>query len=283
MNTQVFGTNWYAFKFNFGVWGGWGRHQLKGYRHLNELIGKIRDNSFIIKKEQCMDLPPKLYETVPVQLSDHERELYNKMAKEAIIEIEETHATAAIVIVKMLRLRQMTSGFVKDIEGNIRVFGDSKLSTCMDLLDDLLEEDHKVVIFVEFLNDIKRIKEKLDARKIHYGILSGSVPPETRDSLIDEFQTNPEMQVFVAQLQTGSEGIELFAADVAIYYSLNHNALYYWQSQDRIHRRGQTKKVTYYHLVVPHSVDQAVLTALKAKQNVAEFVLHKPQRLLGLI
>lgn len=283
MNQKVFGTNWFAFKFTYGVWGGWGKYQLKGYRNLQTLIHKIRSNSYIIKKDQCLTLPPKLYQTVPVQFSDRERELYNKMAKEAIIEIEETHATAAIVIVKMLRLRQITSGFVKDVEGKIQVFGHSKLNTCMDLLDDLLEEEHKVVIFVEFINDIKRISEKLTARKVHHGILSGSVDPEKRDSLRDEFQTDPRMKVFIAQVQTGSEGIELFAADMVIYYSLSHNALHYWQSQDRVHRTGQTKKVTYYHLVVPKSVDETVLSALKAKKNVAEFVLHKPRRLLGLI
>lgn len=280
LRSEVFGTNWYQFKFAFGVWGGRYKYQLRGYRNIGLLINKIRKHSFRIKKEQCLDLPEKVFETVPVQLTDKERNYYNKMAKESIIEIEETHATAAIVLTKMLRLRQITSGFVKDVDGIIRDLGQSKLNTCIDLLNDLIEEDHKVVVFCEFLHDIKRISERLT---VDYDILSGSVPPLKRDSLIERFQTDPKMKVLIAQLQTGSEGIELMAADAAIYYSLSHNALYYWQSQDRLHRPGQTKNVVYYHLIVPKSVDDLVLAALKAKKQVAEMVLHHPRKFLRII
>lgn len=282
LNYKIFGTSWKDFRFRYGVWGGFHKYQLKGYRHLQELITKVRKHSYRIRKEQCLDLPPKLFETVPVQLSDRGMAIYHKMAKEMIVEIEEGHATAAIILVKLLRLSQITAGFIKDDEGVIRVFDESKLNTCMDLLDDLLEEDHKVVIFTRFIMDINRMKEKLDKRKVSHLILSGSVPDRKRDSLIEKFQTDEKVKVFIAQLQTGSEGIELFAADSVIYYSLSHNALHYWQSQDRVHRPGQTKKVTYYHLTVPRTYDQVLLTDLKQKKNVADTIIHKPRRLLGL-
>jgi len=282
INDKVFGTNWYQFKNTYGVWGGFGRFQLRGYRHLETLIRKLRGNSYRVKKEQCLDLPDKLFETVPVTLSQKAIDLYREMANEMLIEIDESHATASIVLVKLLRLSQITSGFVKDVEGNIKVFDNSKLNTTMDLLDDLLAEDHKVVIFVRFVNDILRIKEELLKRKVRHAILSGSVPGNKRDGLVQQFQTNPEIKVFIAQTQSGSLGIDLTAADVAIFYSLDYNAANYWQAQDRIHRIGQTKKVTYYHMTVPRSIDAIILQTLKEKGDLAQTIIHTPRRLLDL-
>jgi len=280
MRPEVFGTNWFQFKFTYGIWGGFGRYQLRGYRNMKDLIGKVRANSYRIKKEQCLDLPEKLFETVPITLGQKANKIYRQMAEEMIAEIEETHATAAIVLVKLLRLSQITSGFVKDIEGNIKIFDDSKLNTCVDLIQDSLEEDHKVVIFVRFRSDIDRLSEKLHGLKIRHAILSGSVPVGNRDSLVQEFHRDPKLQVFISQIQAGSLGIDLTPADVCIFYSLDYNAANYWQAQDRLHRIGQTRKVTYYHLVVPRTIDAVVLRVLKEKGNIAEAVIHNPRSLL---
>jgi SNF2 family DNA or RNA helicase len=152
----------------------------------------------------------------------------------------------------------------------------------MDLLGDLLEEDHKVVIFVRFIHDIEALRDQMIKRKIKYAILSGSVPGNKRDSIVQDFQTNPETKVFIAQTQSGSLGIDLTAADVAIFYSMDYNAANYWQAQDRIHRIGQEKKVTYYHMVVPRSIDAIVLQTLKEKGDLAQTIIHTPRRLLDL-
>jgi len=280
MKPEIFGTNWFHFKFTYGIWGGFGRYQLRGYRNLKQLVTKVRENSYRIKKEQCLDLPPKLFETVPITLPDRIQGIYKKMAEEMIVEIEDTHATAAIVLVKLLRLSQITSGFIKDVEGQIRILDSSKLNTCMDLVDDLLEEDHKVVIFVRFRLDIDRIAQKLGERKIDYAILSGSVPSRDRDSLVERFHEDSSLKVFISQIQAGSLGIDLTPADVCIFYSLDYNAGNYWQAQDRLHRIGQTRKVTYYHLVAPRTIDSVVLKVLKEKGSIAEAVLHNPHILL---
>ena len=120
MRPEVFGTNWFQFKFTYGVWGGFGHYQLRGYRNMKDLIQKVRANSYRIKKEQCLDLPDKLFETVPITLGQKANKIYKQMAEDMIAELETTHATAAIVLVKLLRLSQITSGFVKDIEGKSR-------------------------------------------------------------------------------------------------------------------------------------------------------------------
>lgn len=283
LNHNIFGDNWYQFKFTFGVWVGFHKQQLVRYRNLDELIDKVRKWSFRIKKTQCLDLPEKLFQDVPVTVSDRAMRLYTQMAKESIIEIEDklanmtATAVAPIVLTKILRLTQITSGFIKDVEGKIRVFDDSKLRVCTDLVSDLLEEDHKVVIFARFIVDLERIAEALAKRRIKYRILSGSVPPRMRDSIMHEFQTDPEVKVFIAQIQTGSEGIELYAADVAIYYSMDNKLLHWLQSQDRLHRPGQTRNVTYYRLIVPRTVDELTYKALDEKKKIADLVIHDPR------
>jgi SNF2 family DNA or RNA helicase len=280
MNTDVFGTNWHRFKFTYGVWGGFGGYQLRGYRNVDELTRRVRGNSYRIRKDQCLDLPPKLFETVPVTLPDSIRTMYKQMAEEMIIELEDTQATAAIVLVKLLRLAQITSGFVKDVEGKIQIFDDSKLNICMDLLKDAVEEGHKVVVFVRFVTDYQRISAALDKEGIIHRILSGSVPPQRRDSIVREFAEEEDVRVFVAQIQAGSLGIDLTAADVAIFYSLDYNAANYWQAQDRLHRHGQSKKVTYYHLIAPGTIDKIALKVLEEKGDIAKAILYNPRVLL---
>lgn len=283
LNHHIFGENWYQFKFTFGIWGGFHKQQLLRYRNIEELIDKVRRWSFRIKKTQCLDLPDKLFVDVPVTVSDRAMLFYQKMAKESIIEIEDklgsmpATAVAPIVLTKILRLMQITSGFVKDTEGKIRVFDDGKLRSCMDLVDDMIAEDHKIVIFVRFITDLERIADSLTKKKIQYRILSGSVPARMRDSIVEEFRTDPSIKVFVAQIQAGSEGIELVAADVAIYYSMDNKLLHWLQSQDRLHRPGQTKNVTYYRLVVPKTVDVLTYKALDEKKKIADIVIHDPR------
>lgn len=281
LDDRIFGTKWNEFRFKYGVWGGFGKYQLRGYKSLPELIEKVRNSSYRVRKDQCLDLPEKVYLEVPVTLSVKAQKIYRDMAKQMIAELEEDQlAIARIVLTKLLRLSQITGGFVKDIDNNIQIFDDSKLKVCMDLIDDLVAGDEKVVIFTRFIPDIERIVEQLTNRGIQYRILSGSVPPLQRDSFVQEFHTKPHIKVFVAQIQAGSLGIDLTCASHAIFYSLTYNAADYWQAQDRLHRHGQTKKVTYYHLIAPHTIDQVVLRVLKEKGKIADTVLHDPKILL---
>lgn len=277
LDPDIFGSNWYRFKNKYGIWGGWGRYQLKGYKNLNELVTNVRENTFRIKKEQAIDLPEKVSVTVPVELSLKATELYKKMAKEMIIEIEESHATAAIVLTKILRLSQITSGFVTDINKKVRVFDNSKLDVCIDLLDDMLSQDKKVVIFARFRSDIARLDAAIQKKfKKPPLILSGSVPMSQRDSIIERFHEDSEAKIFVAQLQAGSLGIDLTPASVAIFYSIDYSYANYVQAQDRLHRIGQKNKVTYYHLVVPRTIDSLTLEILKDKGDLAHAIVHDP-------
>lgn len=284
LDHEIFGTNWGDFKDKYAIWGGTYKNKILRYKNLQELIIKVRKHSFRITKEQCLDLPSKLFVDIDVTLSDRAKALYREMAENSIVEIElekekrSVAAMAPIVLTKIMRLQQITSGFIKDTEGIIREFDDAKLKVCMDLVSDLLEEEHKVVIFCRFTHDISRLSVELHKKVGSRGfrILSGSVPERDRDSIVQEFQNDSEVRVFVAQIQTGSEGIELTASDVAIYYSMDNKLLYWLQSQDRLHRPGQTRNVTYYRLIAPRTVDVLTYQALDDKKKIADIVIHNP-------
>jgi SNF2 family DNA or RNA helicase len=281
LNPAIFGSNWSRFKNFYGVWGGFGKFQLRGYKNLPDLITKVRANSYRIKKEQCLDLPEKVYLELPVTLSPEGARIYREMAKEMIAEIKGANANyeaiAPIVLVKLLRLSQITSGFVKDTEGKVRIFDTEKLRTCLDLVYDMVSQDEKVVIFCRFRADIARLARKMQEKGIGHEILSGSVPSSRRDSIVERFQNDASVKVFIAQIHSGSLGIELTAASRVIFYSWDYRWESYVQAQDRIHRVGQTKKCTYYHLVVPRSIDTISLGILRDKGNIAHAVIHDPE------
>lgn len=272
---------WSYFKQRYGVWGGYLGYELKGYRHLDELTGLVKAHSFKVLLEECFDLPKKEFVTVPVSLSPEARAIYRTMAKEMIVELESgTVSTADIVLVKLLRLSQITSGFLKDVEGDIIEVDHAKLDACIDLVERMVEADEKVVIFARFKHDLAAIREKCDRGGISSVTLDGSVPQGKREGLIKAFRNDPKVMVFIAQTAAGSLGIDLTAARFAIFYSLDYRWDTYVQAIERIGGPKQMRPMTVYHLIVPHSIDQIMLDVLKVRGNLARAVIHDPAMLL---
>lgn len=287
LNSAVFGTRWTDFKMEYGVWGGLSGYQLKAVRNLPRLKRKVRSNSYQVRKEACLDLPPKVGDIsdpngvniVPVALPEKVMTYYRDMASKMIIEIEEEKVTAEIVLVKLLRLSQITSGHVNTVDGVTKIIDDTKLRVGMDLIIDMVEQGEKVVVFTRFRSDYHRLAERLAAARIKYFVLSGDVPANQRDGLVQSFQRGAEPSVFVSQIASGSLGIELHAASHCVFYSWDYRWDHYVQAADRIHRQGQTRSCTYYHLVAPHTIDQLSLRVLMDKGNLAKYVMHDPMSL----
>jgi SNF2 family DNA or RNA helicase len=285
LDPTIFAMSWTSFKRTYGVWGGYGGYRLRRYKNLASLAKILRSHSYRIRKEQCLDLPervgdlsdPNGPQLVSVQLSPKAAAFYTEMAKQMIIEIkEDVEATAPIVLTKLLRLSQITSGFIKDTEGVVHEFDTSKLDMAIDLITDMVEQDEKVVVFVRFIHDYQRLSERLTEKHIGHVILSGSVPSAQRDGLVQKFSTDPEVPVFISQIASGSLGIDLTAASLCIFYSWDYRYDSYVQAVDRLHRQGQTRRCTYYHLAVPGSIDTVALEILKDKGNLAHAVVHDP-------
>jgi SNF2 family DNA or RNA helicase len=280
LDPSVFGPSFYSFKARYAIMGGYrvnGRSvQITGYRFLEELTDKVYTIAYRVTKEDALDLPPFTFEDRPVTLSPSEAKLYHQMAQDALIELDNGMCiTAPIIITKLLRLQQLTGGFIAPdaVEGEaqpVRQVGTSKLDALRDILQDyVVDAGNKLVVFARFVPEVLAIYELCQDMKINSVMLYGKVKKEKRPAIVDNFQNDPACKVFVAQIETAGLGITLNAASTAVLYSVDFNYASYEQALSRIHRAGQTRKCTYIHLVVPGSIDEHILQALERKEDLA--------------
>ena len=276
LDPGVFGANFYAFRNRYCQMGGYGGHEVVGYQHMDELTRKEHSIALRVTKAECLDLPGQTFVRRYVQLEPSARRLYAQIARASCAELENgEHVTASIVLTKLLRLMQLTGGFVQADGGDRpRPTGSAKLDALADILEDYVQEaGQKLVVFARFRPEIAAICQLLEQRGIRYGRIDGEVPMDQRGTIVETFQQDPGVKVFVAQIQTAGLGITLHAASAAVFYSLDFNYANYAQALARIHRIGQAQSVTYIHLLAEHTVDEQVLDALERKEDLARTIV----------
>lgn len=276
LDPGVFGANFYAFRNRYCQMGGYGGHEVVGYQHMDELTRKEHSIALRVTKAECLDLPGQTFVRRYVQLEPAARRLYAQIARASCAELENgEHVTASIVLTKLLRLMQLTGGFVQADGGDRpRPAGSAKLDALADILEDYVQEaGQKLVVFARFRPEIAAICQLLEQRGIRYGRIDGEVPMDQRGAIVETFQQDPDVKVFVAQIQTAGLGITLHAASAAVFYSLDFNYANYAQALARIHRIGQAHPVTYIHLLAEHTVDEQVLDALERKEDLARTIV----------
>ena len=280
LDPSVFGANFYAFRNRYCQMGGYGGHEVVGFQHMDELVRKEHSIALRVTKAECLDLPGQTFVRRYVQLEPAARQLYTQIARASCAELESGgHITAATVLTRLLRLMQLTGGFIQEDEADRpRPASTAKLDALADLLEDYVQEGgHKLVIFARFRAEIGAICGLLAQRGIRYGVIDGTVPMEQRGTVVEDFQQNPDTLVFVAQIQTAGLGITLHAASAAVFYSLDFNYASYAQALARIHRIGQTHPVTYIHLLAEDTIDDRVLDALEHKEDLARTIVDSWQ------
>jgi len=249
-------------------------NKIVGYQNLDELNGIIEPFSFRVRKEDCLDLPDKVYTKRTVELTKEQAILYEQMKRNALAIIQgEGLVTASTVLTQMLRLQQVCSGFAKLEDDRVVTVPSNKLTELMSAIEEI---DGKVIIWGNFTHDLHLIG---DALKKVYGTESvalfyGETPTEERQDIVENFQdpANP-LRFFVGQPRTGGYGLTLTEANTVIYYSNGYDLEVRLQSEDRAHRIGQTNKVTYIDLVVENTLDEKVLQALRNKIDISTQVM----------
>lgn len=283
LDPAVYGANFYAFKNRYCIMGGYGQHQIVGYRNMDELVEKEHSVAYRVTKEGCLDLPQQTFINRYVQFTDAEQAIYEQLRKSSFLELETgENVTATTILTMYLRLMQLTGGFLTaDESTRPKQVNTAKLDALADIVDDyVVDAGKKLVIFARFRAEIAAIENLLRLRKIQYGSIYGDVPMEERGKIVDDFQTNPDTKVFVAQIQTAGLGITLHAASTAVFYSYDYNYANYAQALARIHRIGQHLPVTYIHLVVDGSIDEKILAALENKEDMAKTVVDSWREVL---
>jgi len=254
-------------------------NQIVGYRKLDELNLKLDQFSSRILKEDCLDLPPKLYIRRDVPLTMEQAKLYKQMKKLALAKLENGDlATTASVLTQIMRLQQICCGFLQPDEGEIQPLENNRVDELISILE---ETQGKSIIWASYTHDIKNIRNTLAEKYGEESVASyyGETPQDERQNIVDKFQDpDSPLRFFVGQPRTGGYGITLTAANTVIYYSNSYDLEIRLQSEDRAHRIGQTNKVTYIDLVSPDTIDEKILLALKSKINIAGQVLGEQAR-----
>lgn len=281
LDPTVFGLNFYAFRNKYAILGGFNNRQIIGYKDLDKLIKKEHSIAYRVTKQEALDLPEQTFLTRYITLSGKDKQMYDRIKRDSFAELESGgQITAPTVLTKLLRLQQFTGGFIQPdgAEKPDYVFS-GKLDALEDILDDyVIDAGKKLVIFCRFRPEIDLIQKLLQKKKIEYRSIYGDIKIDDRGCIVNDFQTDPDIKVFLAQIDTAGLGITLTAADTCVYYSVNFNYAAYSQSLARIHRIGQRNTCTYIHLVVEHTIDSTVLKALAKKEDLAKTVVDDWKR-----
>jgi SNF2 family DNA or RNA helicase len=248
--------------------------EITGYRRLEELNERLLSFSTRTLKQDCLDLPDKLYIKRRVPLTTEQSRVYDQMKSLALAHLNDDNiATTTSVLTQIMRLQQICCGSFQPDVGDLQELKNNRLPELMDITDEL---SGKAIIWATYTNDLQRIAQALrdrfgpDSVATYYG----ATPQDRRQEIVEEFQDpNSPLRFFVGQPKTGGYGITLTAANTVIYYSNSYDLEIRLQSEDRAHRIGQTKSVTYIDLVSPDTIDEKVLDALRSKVNLAGKVL----------
>jgi SNF2 family DNA or RNA helicase len=253
--------------------------EIVGYRRLDELSEKLDRFSYRVLKQDCLDLPEKVFVKREVEMTPEQQRAYDQMAKLALAVLDDGEvATTASVLTQIMRCQQICCGHLTTDDGKIQELPSNRLSSLLELADEI---NGKAIIWATYTHDIRKIADALSDKFGPSAVATyyGETPQDERQQIVNWFQEpdNP-LRFFVGQPKTGGYGITLTAANTVIYYSNSYDLEIRLQSEDRAHRIGQTNKVTYVDLVSPDTVDEKVIDALREKLILAGEVLREEVR-----
>jgi SNF2 family DNA or RNA helicase len=234
-----------------------------------ELTRRLHSIAFRATKAECLDLPAVTDIIRTVELEAPAAKVYRDMVKDSYAELgNDKEVTATNVLTRLLRLSQVTGGFIGDDEGGApQNISHAKLSALSDILEEAQQEGKKLVVIARFIPEIKAICAMLTKAGINYSCIMGGV--KDREDQVARFQNDPDVQVFVGQIATAGLGITLTAASTLVFYSLDYSMSNFEQAKARIHRVGQHENCTYIYLTAKGTVDEKVLKALQNKADIA--------------
>ena len=253
---------------------------IMGYKNLNELSRKIRPHSYRILKEDCLDLPDKIYMKRIVSLTKEQQRIYNDLRQQALAEFNNDETvTVTNTLSTLSKIHQVVCGHVITDMGRTEEIKSNRLKELLAILD---ECSGKVIIWASFRESIKQIEKAVQEKYKDKSVIAtyfGDTPADERQNIINRFQDpKDKLRFFLGNQATGGYGITLTAANTVIYYSNTFDLEKRIQSEDRAHRIGQTNKVTYIDITTEKTIDEKIVKALRNKINIASEVMGEKAR-----
>ena len=264
LDKSIYGTSFFRFKSRYAVMGGWSNAEVVGYQYQQELQRKFYSIAYRVNASEVLDLPPLFTVTRMCELGPQARKLYRILERDFMADLEEGRITAVNALSQLLRLQQVTSGYARIEDGQDVEVDTTKAELLADLLEDMGKEP--VVVFARFKHDLEVVHRV--ARRL------GRPSYEISGSRKELSLWNEGGGVLAVQIQSGGLGIDLTQARYAVYYSLGFSLGDYLQSRARLHRPGQERPVEIIHLVATQTVDEKVMAALAAREQVVESIMR---------
>ena len=278
LDKGIFGTSFTNFRARYALMGGYGNHEVKGYQNEQELHDKMYQIAFRVKAEDVQDLPEAIDIVRTCKLSASARAIYRDLEREFVAEVGSGAVTVTNALTKLLRLQQITSGFITLDRSDenprekavTREIDTSKAELLLDILEDL-KPDEPVAIFCRFHPDLDTVHEVGKSLGRETLELSGRV------NQLAAWQEG-KAPILAVQIQSGGVGIDLTRTCYEIFYSIGYSLGEYLQARKRAHRPGQTRSTKFLHLIVEDTKDQAVYDALANREDVVESILNTTRR-----
>lgn len=275
--------DFYSFRNRYAIMGGYEDKQVIGYQNMPELIELMSPFVFQVRKADVLtELPPKVYQIREIELTDEQRRLYKDIAKRNRVVTEDRGLTVKSVLERMLRLQEIAGGVITyerapDVH-NPHKFEHCRISGKNPKIEELLaiveETECSTIVWCRFVEEIRMVSEQLRAKYGHHAVVEiyGEISEADRDRNVSELFQTKKARFLVGNAATGGVGLNMTAAELVVYFSNSFSFTDREQSEDRAHRIGQTRSVTYIDLVAEGTVDQVVVQALRSKKDVSEFV-----------
>jgi len=273
---KVYGSSFYLFRNKFFDMVGYGLHTPVMKKSMeSEFIRRLHSIAYRATKAECLDLPEATDAVQYVDLEPDAQRIYRQLAKDGYAELsaaigqETGYILANNILNQLLRLSQMTGGFVKgEDQERMTQVSRAKLNALSDLIDSAENDGRKIVVIARFIPEIHAMEEMLRKKGLRYSAIYGDV--KDRMDQVTAFQKDPDVRVFIGQIATAGLGITLTAATTMVFYSLNYSMSDYEQTKGRIHRLSQERRCTYIHLIVRGTIDEKIMATLQAKADVAK-------------
>lgn len=280
LDPNVFGTNFYKFRNEYAIMGGWKGKQIVGYQNQDQMHEKIYSVAFRVTKD-ILDLPEENHIIRDFDMNDEAWHYYDQANGELGIMLGEDKIRTDVVLVQLLRMQQITSGYLpvyrewyddndkihRELD-RVEKIDSGKPELLLDICEDIGEEP--IIVFCRFQHDLDEVKSVAEKLGRTYGEISG----RSKSALSDKAELQDNVQIAGVQIQAGGVGIDLTRARYGIYYSVGFSLGDYEQSLARIHRPGQTKPVIYYHLVANGTIDETVYSNLSNKRDVVKSIME---------
>ena len=237
-----------------------------------------------IKSKVLDELPPKIEQTIFIEPTDQEKNFYEALRRDAVERIKSLDTASSAqkrfsVLAEITKLRRACcdSSLVDDkIE-----LPNSKLEAFDEIVGELKENNHRALVFSQYVGYLEIVKKRLDKQNVKYQYLDGSCTQKQRQASVEDFQSGIG-DLFLISLKAGGFGLNLTAADYVIHLDPWWNPAVEDQASDRAHRIGQTRPVTIYRLVMKYSIEEKILKMHQDKRELAISLLSDSDKSASL-